>query len=367
MSLAVTYFGKALQLLLVALLIGAPLDGARADKGGKGGDHKRQTEENGPRKSGTDGKDKKDAKAKDAKKSSRPSEKEQTAKKRPRHETTDKVKPSKTAKQHEFRKQLDRRHEPRHHVRLPVNPFGLAGFLPLQPSFAVPQRAVRSAVPTAAELRRARTREVIIAVSDSLSDGDAAALGSGLTLDLSVQRSLPLLGLKLLRLRVPEGRDVTEAFTNVIDRSATDERILGVQPNYVFETAEAAAVAIATAMPQYATEKIHLGEAHRIALGRNVRVAVIDTELDAFHPELAGVAIERFDAIGVGSGTTEAHGTAIAGIVAARLQIRGIAPDARLLAVRAFAAGSGQRPEATTLSIIDGIHWAIANGARVIT
>jgi subtilisin family serine protease len=172
--------------------------------------------------------------------------------------------------------------------------------------------------------------------------------------------------MKIVRLRVPEGRDITQALTDVIDRSATDERILEVQPNFVFETAQAAVGAMKFSVPQYATEKVRLGEAHRIALGRNVRVAVIDTGLDDAHPELTGVSIETFDAIGEGSPTSEAHGTAVAGIVAARQQIRGMAPDARVLAVRAFAAGSGQRPEATTLSIINGIHWAIANGARVI-
>jgi subtilisin family serine protease len=43
----------------------------------------------------------------------------------------------------------------------------------------------------------------------------------------------------------------------------------------------------------------------------------------------------------------EAHGTAIAGIVAARQQIRGLAPDARVLPLRAFAGGGGRKPEAT--------------------
>ena len=72
-------------------------------------------------------------------------------------------------------------------------------------------------------------------------------------------------------------------------------RILEVQPNFVFETAQAAIGSMASVLPQYATEKVRLGEAHRFSLGRNVRVAVIDTGLDASHPELAGVAIESFD------------------------------------------------------------------------
>ena len=88
--------------------------------------------------------------------------------------------------------------------------------------------------------------------------------------------------------------------------------------------------------------------------------------MDDAHPELAGAVAESFDAIGEGPAEVESHGTAIGGIVAARQQMKGMAPDARVLAVRSFSGGVGRKAEATTLSLIKGLDWAAANTARVV-
>ncbi|HRD77258.1 MAG TPA: S8 family serine peptidase, partial [Hyphomicrobiaceae bacterium] len=62
----------------------------------------------------------------------------------------------------------------------------------------------------------------------------------------------------------------------------------------------------------------------------------------------------------------EAHGTSIAGILVARNQMKGIAPEARVVSVRAFSsAGAGRSPEATTLSVIKGLEWAFIGGTRL--
>ncbi len=385
MSPLVSSLRKILSAVLVASLLTTPVGVVQA-KGGKSGDHKKRDDDDKGQKSSSNNKNEKgkEAKTKVPKRGSGASEKEKerAEKKKPQREESKPVKQAGRPERHVAKKDANK-HEPANNknerrkelvkrpqklVHLPASPFKFAPsrFAFEQPSFATPQPRARSTIPPAADLRRSRTREVVVALPDHISDSDTLTLGSGLSLDVTVQNRLPLLGMKIVRLRVPEGRDITQALTAVIDQSVTDERILEVQPNFVFETAQAAIGAMVSSIPQYATEKVRLGEAHRISLGRNVRVAVIDTGLDGTHPELAGVAIESFDAIGEGSPTTEAHGTAVAGIVAARQQIRGMAPDARVLAVRAFAAAAGQRPEATTLSIINGIHWAIANGARVI-
>ena len=59
------------------------------------------------------------------------------------------------------------------------------------------------------------------------------------------------------------------------------------------------------------------------------------------------------------------HGTAIAGAIAARSRLMGVAPAARILAIRAFGA-AGTSAEATTFAIIKGIEYAAAQNARVI-
>jgi subtilisin family serine protease len=91
---------------------------------------------------------------------------------------------------------------------------------------------------------------------------------------------------------------------------------------------------------------------------------VIDSGVDAKHPELAGSVAETFDAIPA-AGVPHKHGTAIAGLIAAHGKLLGAAPGARILAVRAFdpkEAGA----EGTTFNILKGIDWAASRGANVI-
>src|SRR5207248_9122959 len=59
------------------------------------------------------------------------------------------------------------------------------------------------------------------------------------------------------------------------------------------------------------------------------------------------------------------HGTGMAGAIAANARLTGVAPAARLLAVRAFSSGESGT-EGTTIGILRGIDWAAANGARII-
>ena len=59
----------------------------------------------------------------------------------------------------------------------------------------------------------------------------------------------------------------------------------------------------------------------------------------------------------------DAHGTGIAGAISARARLLGVAPAARILAVRAFGGG---KAESTTFNVMTGIDWASTNGARVL-
>ena len=73
----------------------------------------------------------------------------------------------------------------------------------------------------------------------------------------------------------------------------------------------------------------HLAELHQLASGRGTRVAVIDSGIDASHPDLAGqVAVNRNFVSGQAL-AAERHGTAVAGIIAAKADNRmGIAGGA---------------------------------------
>ena len=93
-------------------------------------------------------------------------------------------------------------------------------------------------------------------------------------------------------------------------------------------------------------------------------VAVIDSKIDAAHPDLARVIADESDAIGT-PGAAHAHGTAIASGIAANKKLVGVAPKVRLLAVRAFS-GTGPSAQSTTFNILKGIDWAASKNARIV-
>jgi subtilisin family serine protease len=77
-----------------------------------------------------------------------------------------------------------------------------------------------------------------------------------------------------------------------------------------------------------------------------------------------GVVADEFDVVGVPA-AAHSHGTAMAGAIAARSKLVGVAPKVRLLAVRAFS-GAGQSAESTTFNILKSVDWAASRNARII-
>jgi hypothetical protein len=115
---------------------------------------------------------------------------------------------------------------------------------------------------------------------------------------------------------------------------------------------------------QYVVRKLHLLEAHRINSGDDVLVAVIVSKIDAGHPDLVGVIAAEYDAVGTPS-PAHAHGTAMAGAIAAHSKLIGVAPKVKLLAARAFS-GTGESAQSTTFNILKGLDWAASKNARII-
>ena len=205
-----------------------------------------------------------------------------------------------------------------------------------------------------------RDREVLVTLADATPDNVVTGLGRAYRLNQQSNFQSSTLGVRLARFRIPDNRGLDE----VMSQLAGDARVLAVQPVYIYLFSQGAA-ASAVAAPQYAADKVRLTEAHRLSRGRNVPIVIIDTGVDATHPELKGAAIQSFDAVGSGKSVAEPHGTAIAGIVGAREQLTGMAPDARIVAVRAFAQGASGRVEGTTETLIKGIDMGLKNGGRL--
>lgn len=189
---------------------------------------------------------------------------------------------------------------------------------------------------------------------------------------------LTLTNTTLVRARIADRRPVRTAL-----RGLVNEAILRAgQPNYLFrgsqgQTAaqpEAAkvtpALATAAAIPaggdpaQYALAKLRIGAAHTLARGDKVLVAVIDSGIDLGHPELVGTVAGSFDALGKAE-KPHVHGTAIAGAIVAHARLMGVAPAAKILAIRAFGA-DGTSSEATTMAIVKSVEFAALRQARII-
>jgi subtilisin family serine protease len=113
-----------------------------------------------------------------------------------------------------------------------------------------------------------------------------------------------------------------------------------------------------------------LAALHGTVTGRQVRVAVIDSGVERTHPDLAP-QIEAFeDFVAARAPAAETHGTAVAGIIAAQadngLGISGVAPQARVLALRACWQASIDATLCSSLSLAQALHFAITHDARVI-
>jgi subtilisin family serine protease len=226
-----------------------------------------------------------------------------------------------------------------------------------------PQRSTRrgpSGAPAANE-RRLMPDEVVIEVANSVSAAQIDALQSRFRLARVESQTSQLSGTTLYRWRIPDRRSVP----TVVRALEADRLVASAQPNYLFtlQQDEPRAVTEGDAA-QYELAKLRLPQAHGLAKGDKVLVAVIDSGVDASHPELAGAVAETYDALSAPL-TQHKHGTAIAGLIAAHGKLMGAAPGARILAVRAFD-GAGASAEGTTFNILKGLDWAAANGARVI-
>ena len=102
----------------------------------------------------------------------------------------------------------------------------------------------------------------------------------------------------------------------------------------------------------------------RTIKGANIAIAVIDSQIDGTHPDLAGAIVESYNAAG-GDDKPHMHGTGMAGAIAAHKRVLGIAPSARIFAIKAFSA-AGSSAESTTYSILKGLDWAASKGVRVV-
>ncbi len=102
--------------------------------------------------------------------------------------------------------------------------------------------------------------------------------------------------------------------------------------------------------------------------GEGVAIAIVDTGLDAEHPDFAGRVADMADFSGEGLGDAHGHGTHCAGIaagsgVASGGRYRGVAPKATLYSAKVLRANG----EGMMSDVIAGVEWAVEKGVQVIS
>ncbi|MEV5234168.1 type VII secretion-associated serine protease mycosin [Streptomyces pseudogriseolus] len=132
---------------------------------------------------------------------------------------------------------------------------------------------------------------------------------------------------------------------------------------------------------QWALDALHTDRIWPTTRGAGVTVAVLDTGVEADHPDLDGNVLEGKDLVGFGAREGDEawarHGTAMAGIIAGHGHgpgdgdgVLGVAPEAKILPVRVILEDKDPaRAKARSTrgnALAEGIRWAADHGADVI-
>ncbi|MGA5796076.1 type VII secretion-associated serine protease mycosin [Streptomyces cellulosae] len=132
---------------------------------------------------------------------------------------------------------------------------------------------------------------------------------------------------------------------------------------------------------QWALDALHADQVWPTTRGAGITVAVLDTGVEADHPDLDGNVLEGKDLVGFGAREGDEawarHGTAMAGIIAGHGHgpgngdgVLGVAPEAKILPVRVILEDKDPaRAKARSTrgsALAEGIRWAADHGADVI-
>jgi len=216
------------------------------------------------------------------------------------------------------------------------------------------------------------------------SYGDSAAMAARRRLAARIARRngltlvdgwpMPLIGVDCYVMRVPDGMALDAAIAEV----SKDSAVAWSQPLQLYQARGSPAGAAPNDplfRAQPAATAWRLADLHRIATGRNVSVAIIDSKIDVAHPDLAGQFSANLDFVANPDSSRrtvagEAHGTGVAGIVGAKagngIGIAGIAPNARMMALRACWQTEAGPTLCNSLSLARALQFAIEHNAEVI-
>jgi subtilisin family serine protease len=212
-------------------------------------------------------------------------------------------------------------------------------------------------------------RVLVMMPYDSAEGASATAKKLGAAYGLKVEEITQLKSLKaaLIVFSLPEGGDVLKKVAELAPH------VLLAQPDFLYATSNPPlGKASASAGLQYGPRLIGSDRLHDSVTGKGVKIALVDTGLDAAHPALAGKIGEEADMTGKGF-TPDVHATLLAGIMVSEPGkknngIAGVAPGAEILAVKACQPQTAKAVAAQcwSLTLDKGLDFAIEKHAGVI-
>lgn len=183
---------------------------------------------------------------------------------------------------------------------------------------------------------------------------------------------MPALGIDCYVMEDPAHGSVA----HLVEVLSQDKRIEWVQPMSNFHSlgSDQSSVPIEQNDPLFRAQPSaslwHLNDLHKVTTGRNVLVAVIDSGVEDSHPDLRGQVAIKENFVDGNPYLAEQHGTAVAGIIAAiagnGIGIEGIAPGARLMALRACWQAPASAAQCNSFTLGKAINYAITHDARII-
>jgi len=181
---------------------------------------------------------------------------------------------------------------------------------------------------------------------------------------------MPMIGMDCFVMAVPTGQSVASA----VEQVSHDRDVDWSEPVALFQGQSAEGShndPLYNAQP--AARLWHLADLHQLAVGRGIRIAVIDSGIDEKHPDLAGQLLLNRNFVAGESMTSENHGTEVAGVIAAKadngIGIVGVAPGARLLGLRACWQVRGSVSGETncdSFSLAKALYFAVEQRVQVI-
>ena len=179
---------------------------------------------------------------------------------------------------------------------------------------------------------------------------------------------MPLLGVDCFVMVVPAGKSIDQ----VIDEVSKERGVAWSQRMTSYAIPGKASAKNDPLYPiQPTASEWKLRDLQLAATGKGVKIAIVDSQVDVDHPDLAGQVVVDKNFVAGPAVEAEAHGTHVAGIIGAKagngIGIAGVAPGAKLMALRAcHEVDRGQQTLCQSLALAKALEYAIENNANVI-